>query len=123
MPNTAATALWPSAAHQIAAMSRPRAVAAAMIAIGAPRTPAGTTPTSPRPSATEPTMKLARPSIDGSPARGPTTAGAGAGSGAGAVVVAGAPDPPAVASRVLIGSLLDRERPALCGLTASVRPP
>src|SRR5579862_7557685 len=102
MPNTAATALWPRIAHQTVAISRPRAVAARMIARGAPSTPAGTTPTSPRPRATEPAMKLARPSIDGSPARGPTRDGVGAGAGSGGAV-AGAP----VASTVLIGSLLD----------------
>src|SRR6202034_615829 len=56
------------AAHQIVAISRPRAVADRMIASGAPRTPAGTTPTRARPSATEPTMKLPRPKMAGSPA-------------------------------------------------------
>ena len=43
---TAATALWPRAAHQTAAMSRPRAVADRMMARGAPSTPAGTRVTS-----------------------------------------------------------------------------
>src|ERR1700759_1428019 len=81
MPNTAATALCPRAAHQTVAISRPRAVGATMMAGGPPRTPAGTTPTRLRPSATEPTMKLPRPRMDGSPASGPTT-GAAATSGA-----------------------------------------
>src|ERR1700683_5779439 len=112
MPNTAATALRPRAAHQTAAMSRPRAVADRMMARGAPSTPAGTTPTRLRPSATEPTMKLPRPSMDGSTAIG-TTNGSGA---ACSVTGAGAPDSPAVASSVLIGSLLHRERSAFAGV-------
>src|SRR5271165_6147008 len=96
MPKMAATALWPTAAAQTAARSRPRAVAARMIASGAPRTPAGTTPTIARPSATEPTMKLPRPSMPGSPAIGPTTGGAGASW----AVLSG--------SRAVMGSLLHR---------------
>src|SRR5580704_10901089 len=112
MPKTAATALWPTAAAQIAASSKPRAVAARIIARGAPRTPTGTTPTSPRPSATEPTMKLDRPSMAGSPAIGPTTGAAAGASG----TVAGLPDSPAVASTVAITSLLHLERPANAGL-------
>ena len=91
--DTAATALCPRAAHQAVAMSRPTAVAARMMASGAPRTPAGTTPTRLRPSATDPAMKLARPRMDGSPASGPSTAAGGAS-------VAAAP--PAVASTVVI---------------------
>src|SRR5690348_7648825 len=109
MPNTAATALWPTAAAQIAARSRPRAVAARMIARGAPRTPTGTTPTSPRPSATEPTMKLDRPSMAGSPAIGPTT-GAGASWGMGWAVPSGS------ASRAVIGFAPHLRRPAHAGL-------
>src|SRR5580704_14229170 len=105
MPKTAATALWPTAAAQIVAMSRPRAVADRMIASGAPRTPAGTTPTIARPSATEPAMKTARPSMAGSPAIGPTTGGAAGASCA----TAGRPDSPAVASTVVISSLLHGE--------------
>src|SRR5215467_8510081 len=112
MPKTAATALWPTAAAQTAAKSRPTAVAARMIARGAPRTPTGTTPTSPRPSAMEPTIKLDRPSMAGSPAIGPTT---GAAAGA-SLTVAGRPDSPAVASTVVITSLLHLERPANAGL-------
>src|SRR5580704_6817648 len=119
MPNTAATALWPTAAAQMVAMSRPRAVAATMMARGAPRTPNGTTPTKLRPSATEPAMKLPRPKMDGSPAMGPTTAGA---AGASSAAAAGRPDSPAVASTVVIASLLEGERPAFAGLPASVRP-
>src|SRR5438067_8668082 len=112
MPNTAATALWPTAAAQTAARSRPRAVAARMIARGAPRTPTGTTPTSPRPSAMEPTMKLDRPSMAGSPASGPTTAGAGAGASWGA----GWAVPPGSASRAVIGFAPHLRRPAYAGL-------
>ena len=110
MPNTAATALWPTAAAQIAARSKPRAVADRMIARGAPRTPTGTTPTSPRPSATEPTMKLDRPSMAGSPAIGPTTGGAGASWGAGCAVPSGS------ASRAVIGFAPRLRRPAYAGL-------
>src|SRR5208337_41234 len=99
MPKTAATALWPTAAAQTAASSRPRAVAARMMARGAPRTPAGTTLTIARPSATEPTMKLPRPSMAGSPAIGPTT-GAGASGTAAGEVLSG------FASRAVMGSLL-----------------
>src|SRR5215469_17006440 len=107
MPNTAATALWPRAAHQIVAMSRPRAVADRMIASGAPSTPTGTTPTSPSPSAIEPAMKLARPSMDGSPAIGPITGAAGV---SGAAVSSG------FASTAVIGSLLRVRRPVQAGL-------
>ena len=53
MPNTLATADWPSIAAQIAARNRPVAVAARMIGSDAPVAVAGTTPTSTSPSATD----------------------------------------------------------------------
>src|SRR5262249_35295099 len=94
-------------------MSRPRAVAARMMARGAPSTPDGTTPTSPRPSATEPPMKLPRPPLGGSRAGGPATAGA---AGSPPVTGAGSPDSPAAASTAVMGSLLQLARPASAGL-------
>src|SRR5580698_1826403 len=100
-----ATALWPRAAAQIVARNRPAAVAARMMASGAPTAAAGTTPTRARPSATEPTMKLSSPRLDGSPAG---AAAAGAGSGAGAATVAAASS--GVASRAAIGGPF-RRRP------------
>ena len=88
----AATALGLLLAAVWAAAVGQSAVAARMIARGAPSTPAGTTPTRDRPSAAEPAMKLPRPRMDGSPARGPTTAASWIEDG-----------PPAVSSTVVIG--------------------
>src|ERR1700693_6323871 len=73
MPKMLATALWPMAALQIVAMNNPIAVAARMMGKEAPTAVAGTTPTRTRPRATDPTMKVGRPSMDGSPASGAST--------------------------------------------------
>ena len=81
MPNTLATAVWPSEAAQIVARNRPIEVAVRMIGSAAPTAAAGTTPTSARPSETEPAMKHGSPSAIGSPTSGPDAAGAGAAGG------------------------------------------
>ncbi len=90
MPNTLATALWPSEALQIVARNSPIAVAARMIGRAAPTAAAGTTPTSASPSETEPTIKHGRPSAIGSPSSGPE-AEASLGSGAAGSSWAGVP--------------------------------
>src|SRR5260370_41378593 len=71
MPKTPATAVWPTSAAQIVARNKPADVAARMIGRAAPTAPAGTTPTSARPSTTDPTMKLGSPSKAGDPASAP----------------------------------------------------
>ena len=71
MPKTAATALWPTAMAHTVATHRPSAVAARMIASGAPNVVAGTWPSRVRASANDPAMKTGRPSIIGSPASSP----------------------------------------------------
>src|ERR1700751_384652 len=94
MPKTLATAVWPSDALQIVARKRPTDVAVRMIGSAAPMAVAGTTPTSARPSDTEPTTKQGSPSAVGSPSIGPI-AGAAAGRQSGAP--RGRWDPPAAA--------------------------
>ena len=61
------------------AMNRPIDVAVRMIGRAAPTAAAGTTPTSARPSETEPAMKQGSPSAMGSPTSGPEAAASAAG--------------------------------------------
>src|ERR1700733_1752110 len=65
MPNTLATAVWPTAAAQMVARNRPIEVAVRTIGIAAPSAVNGTTPTNARPSATEPAMKQEVPAPRG----------------------------------------------------------
>src|ERR1700728_2644698 len=109
MPNTLATAVWPSDALQIVAMNRPIEVAVRMIGSAAPTEAAGTTPTSARPRETEPATKHGSPSAVGSPVSGPGAAGAGAAGGSSARA---GPRPAADAS-ALIAALLRVERPRM----------
>src|SRR5437879_4855193 len=78
-----ATMVCPSAAAQIAETISPRPVAARMIGRALAPAAAGTYPTSARPSATEPTTKIGRPRMAGSPVA------AGAGSETGGALVEG----------------------------------
>src|SRR5581483_819552 len=88
MPNTLATALWPTAAAQIVASVSPTEVDARMIGRDAPTATAGTTPTRTMPKASDPTMKTGSPSSAGLPLNGAGPAGAGA---AVSLMVAGSP--------------------------------
>src|SRR5579859_3651092 len=81
MPNTQATALCPTASAHTVDTSRPRPVIVMMMARAEPNVPAGTVePIRVRASANDPTMNAGRPSIIGSPASNPVTAGAAASS-------------------------------------------
>src|SRR6266851_844335 len=106
MPKTPATAVWPTSAAQIVARNKPADVAARMIGRAAPTAPAGTTPTSARPSTTDPTMKLGSPSMAGSPACMPTAAGSAA---ATSECAPGWAESPAVASSAVMGCPSHRE--------------
>src|SRR6266851_3021659 len=106
MPKTPATAVWPTSAAQIVARNKPADVAARMIGRAAPTAPAGTTPTSARPSTTDPTMKLGSPSMAGSPACMPTAAASAA---ATSECAPGWAESPAVASSAVMGCPSHRE--------------
>ena len=92
MPNTLATALWPTAAAQIVARISPSEVDARMIGRDAPTATAGTTPTRTMPRASDPAMKTGSPSSAGLPVNG-----AGTAAGAGAAVSLMVADSPLVA--------------------------
>src|SRR3984957_14113280 len=111
MPNTLATAVWPSEALQIVARNRPIDVAVRMIGRAAPTAAAGTTPTRASPSETERAMRQGRPSAIGSPTSGPEAAAAGAASAGGSVAVAWAGTRSAGDASALIAALLRVERP------------